>query len=136
MQQSQEAFKLLFYSGSEVQRTHFCGTCERTENRKHVVTDLDARNDDSRSTLTSGAATEERQEVSSKNMIDELSGAITGGKDIGLWSSNIPEKLREYWLKNGMLFLKHDIPHHKRQKLVTEMHHQSYSAPEPQRRSR
>ena len=42
--------------------------------------------------LTSGAAAEERQEVSSKNTIDELSDAITGGKDIGLWSSNVPEK--------------------------------------------
>ena len=46
------------------------------------------------------AAEEERQDVSSINTIDELSDAITGGKDIGLWSSNIPEKLREYWLKN------------------------------------
>jgi len=42
--------------------------------------------------LTSSAAAEERQEVSSKNTIDELSEAITGGKDIGLWSSNVPEK--------------------------------------------
>jgi len=27
-----------------------------------------------------------------KHDIDGLSDAITGGKDIGLWSSNIPEK--------------------------------------------
>jgi len=26
--------------------------------------------------------------------------AITGGNDIGLWPGNIPEKIREYWLKN------------------------------------
>jgi len=67
---------------------------------EHVVTDLDLRNDDSRPSLTSDAAAEERQEVSSKNTIEELSDAITGGKDIGLWLSNIQEKKREYWLKN------------------------------------
>jgi len=60
---------------------------------EHVVTDLDARNDDNRPTLTSGAAAaEERQDVSSKNTTDELSGAITECKDVSLWSSNIPEK--------------------------------------------
>jgi len=57
-----------------------------------VGTDLDLRNDDDRTSLTSGAATEERQEVSSKNTIYELVDAITGGKDVGLWSSKIPEK--------------------------------------------
>jgi len=57
-----------------------------------VGTDLDPRNDDNRPTLTSGAAAVERQKVSSKNTIDELSDAITGDKDIDLWSSNIPEK--------------------------------------------
>jgi len=46
---------------------------------EHVVTDLNVRNDDNRPSLTSGAVAEERQEVSSKNTIDELSGAITGG---------------------------------------------------------
>jgi len=60
----------------------------------------DLRNDDNRPSLTSGAAAAEGQEVSCKNTIDGLSDAITGGKDIGLWSSNIPEKMREYWLKN------------------------------------
>ena len=59
-----------------------------------VGTDLDLRND--RPSLTSGAATEERQEESSKNITDELSDAIFGCKDIGLWSSNIPEKMREH----------------------------------------
>ena len=61
-----------------------------------IVTDLDARNDDNRPSLTNGAAAEERQEAPSKNTIDELADAITGGKDIGLWSSSIPEKIREY----------------------------------------
>jgi len=69
------------------------------------VIDLDLRNDDSRPSLTSGAAVEERQDISSINTIDELSDAITGGKDIFLWSSNTPEKMREYWLKNENLFL-------------------------------
>ena len=52
---------------------------------EELVTDLDLHNDDNRPGLTSRAAAEERQEVSSKNTIDELSDAITGGKDIGLW---------------------------------------------------
>jgi len=59
---------------------------------EHVVTDFDIHNDENRPSLTSGAAAEERQEVSSKITIDELSDAITGGKDIGLSSSNISEK--------------------------------------------
>jgi len=83
---------------------------------EHVVTDLDVRNDDSRPSLTSGAAAEERQDASSINTIDELSAAITGGKDIGLWSSNIPEKIREYWLKNEKLFLKHDVPQNRKER--------------------
>jgi len=33
LQPSQETFKWLFYSGSGVQRRHFCGTCKKTENR-------------------------------------------------------------------------------------------------------
>ena len=106
MQLRQETFKLLFYSSSEVQRRHFCGTCKRQKVEEHVVTDLGVRNDDNRPSSTSCAAAEELQEVSSKNTIDELSDAFTGGKDIGLWSSNIPEKLREHWLKNEKLFLK------------------------------
>jgi len=32
LQLSQETFKLLFYSGNDVQRRHFCGTSKRTEN--------------------------------------------------------------------------------------------------------
>jgi len=41
-----------------------------------------------------------------------LSDAITGGKGIGLWSSNIPEKMREYSLKNENFFFEHDAPQH------------------------
>jgi len=101
---------------------------------KHVVTDLDVRNDDSRPSLTSGGAAEERQEVSSINTIDELSDAITGGKDIGLWSCNMPEKVREYWLKNEKLFLKHDVSQHRKErnssrKYTTNlMHRQNHNA--------
>jgi len=39
--------------------------------------------------------------VSSKNTTDEMADAITAGNDIGLWPANIPEKIREYWLKYG-----------------------------------
>ena len=49
-----------------------------------VVTDLDPRNDENRPSLNSGAAAEERQDVSSQNTIDEMANAITGGNDIGL----------------------------------------------------
>jgi len=56
-----------------------------------VGTDLDLCNDDNRPSLTSGTVAE-RQEVSLKITVDELSDAITGGKDIDLWSSNIPGK--------------------------------------------
>ena len=79
-----------------------------------VVTDLDQRNDDNGPSLTSGAAAAEHQKVSSKNTIDELSDAITGDKDIGLWPSNIPERMREHWLNNEKLFLKHDLPQHRK----------------------
>jgi len=51
---------------------------------EHVVTDLDVHNDENRPSLTSSAVAEERQEGSSKNTIDELADAITGGNDIGL----------------------------------------------------
>ena len=81
---------------------------------KHAVADLDLCNDENRPSLTSGPVAEERQEVSSKNTIDELSEAITGCKDIGLWSSNVPEKMPEHWLWNEKLFLKHDIPQHRK----------------------
>jgi len=60
------------------------------------VTDLDLRNDENRSSLISSAVAEERQDVASKN-------AITGGNNIGLWvlwPANIPEQMRECWLKH------------------------------------
>ena len=66
------------------------------------MTDLDLRNDENRSSLTSNAVTEERQDVSSKNTTDEMADAVTGSNGIGLWAlwpANIPEKTREYWWK-------------------------------------
>ena len=51
------------------------------------VTGLDLRNDENRLSLTSGAVAGKRQEVSSKNTMDEMADAITEGKDIGLWST-------------------------------------------------
>jgi len=66
LQPSQQTFKWQFYSGSEVQRRHFCGTCKRQKIEEHVVTDLDLRNDENRPSLTSRAAAEERQDVSLK----------------------------------------------------------------------
>jgi len=61
----------------------------------HVVTDLDLRNDKNRPRLTSSAIAEERHDVKSKNTIDQLVDAITGGNDIGLWAlwaATTPEK--------------------------------------------
>jgi len=96
LQQSQETFEWLFYTGSEDQRRDISAEPERGQKiEEHVVTDLDVCNDENRRSLTSGAAAEERQEVSPKNTIDRLADAITGGKGIGLWSSNIPEKMRD-----------------------------------------
>ena len=83
---------------------------------EHVVTDVDVRADENRPSLTSGAVAEERQEVSSKNTIDELADAITGGKDVGLRSSNLPEEMQKYWLKNEKLFLNYDVPQHRKDK--------------------
>ena len=55
------------------------------------MTDLDLRNDENTPSLTSRAVLEERQDVSSKNTIDEMADFITGGNDIGLWPASIPE---------------------------------------------
>jgi len=66
------------------------------------VTDFDLRNDENRPSLTSSAVAEERQNVLSKNTMDEMADAITGGNDIGLWAlwpANIAEEMLEYWLK-------------------------------------
>ena len=65
--------------------------------------DVDLHNDENRPSSTSRAVAEERQDVSSKNTIGEMADAIAEGNDIGLWAlwpANIPEKMREYWLKS------------------------------------
>jgi len=62
---------------------------------KNMLWQTDLRNDENTPSLTSSAAAEERQDVSSKDKIYEMADAITGGNDIGLWalwSANIPEK--------------------------------------------
>ena len=69
---------------------------------EHVVVDLDRCNVENRPSLTSSAVAKKCQDVSSKNTIDETADAVTGRNDIGLWAlwpANIPEKIREYWLK-------------------------------------
>jgi len=75
---------------------------------EHVLTDLDLRNDENRRRLTSCAAAEERQDVSSKNTMNEMSDASTGGSDIGLWAlwpANIPEKCGNIaWNMKQVLF--------------------------------
>jgi len=43
---------------------------------------------------------DERQDVSFKNTIDEMTDAISVGNDIGLWSATIPEEMQKYWLKD------------------------------------
>jgi len=53
---------------------------------EHVVTDIDVCNDENRPSLTSSAVQEERQDVSSKNTLNEMAHTITGGNDIGLWT--------------------------------------------------
>jgi len=83
LQLSQETFKLLFYSGSE-SSGDISAELVRGQNIEDVVTDLDLRNDENRPSLTSGVVAEERQEVSSKSTIGEMTDAITGGNDIGL----------------------------------------------------
>jgi len=52
--------------------------------QEHVVTDSDLRNVENRPSLTSSTAAEKRQDVSSKNTMDEMGDTITGGNDIGL----------------------------------------------------
>ena len=89
------------------------------------MTDLDLRNDENRPSLTSSAVAE-RQDVSPKNTIDKMADAITWGSDIALWAlwpANVPEKMREYWLKyetgsfwycDEKSFFKHDVPQHRK----------------------
>jgi len=67
------------------------------------------------------------REVSSINTIDEMADAITGGNDIGLWSANIPEQMREYCSRNETdtlrycdekLFSNLDVAQHKQDKYL------------------
>jgi len=63
------------------------------------VTDLDLCNNENRPSFTSSAVAQERQDVSSKNTIDEMADAITGSNDIGLWAfwpASVLEKMQEY----------------------------------------
>ena len=60
--------------------------CRLQKIEEHVVTDLDLRNDENRTSLTCRAAAEERQNVSSINTIDDMADTITGGNDMGLWA--------------------------------------------------
>jgi len=57
---------------------------------EHVVTDLNVRNDENRPSLTSSAAAEELQNVSSKNTMDEMADAITGGNVLVSGSTGQP----------------------------------------------
>jgi len=57
---------------------------------EHVVTDIDVRNDDSRPSLTSGTAADERQDVSSINTIDEQNGrqkVVNRGLYVCVWGA-------------------------------------------------
>jgi len=55
------------------------------------------RNDENRPSLTSRAVAKERQDVSSKNTVDEMANGITGANVIGVWAlspANTPEKMQ------------------------------------------
>jgi len=101
---SQETFELLQHYALPMKSSgEISAEPVRGQNiEEHVVTDLDLRNDENRPSLTSGAVAEKRQDVSSKNTIDEMADAFTAGNEIGhwaIWPTNIPEKMWEYWLK-------------------------------------
>jgi len=84
--------------------------------------------------LTSSAVAEERQDVLSKNAIDQMADAITGGNDIDLWDLCPANRFfLTLWWK--VIFKTWCSTTQKRQKLVTEMYHKSYSSPQPQWRS-
>jgi len=46
LQPNQESFRLLVYSGSEIQQRHFCRTCKRTENRRTYLDRCRLRKDE------------------------------------------------------------------------------------------
>jgi len=113
---------------------------------ERVVTDLDQRNDENRPNLTSSAVAEERQDISSKNTIHEMADAVTGGnRFLGPLVSQYTGKnagiLVEIWnrfflaLCWKVIFKTLCSTTQERQQPVTEMHHKSYSSPEPQWRS-
>ena len=65
----------------------FLLSAEPSRGRKieeQVVTDFHAHNDENRSSVTSSAVAEERQDVSPKNAVDEMADAITGDNDRSL----------------------------------------------------
>jgi len=57
-------------------------------------------------------ARNERQDVSSKNMIDEMADAITGGKDMSLWA--LWPANRFFLTLRCKPFLKHDVPQQRK----------------------
>jgi len=93
LQLSHQTFKLVFTVPVKFSGDISAESVRGKKVEERVVTDLDLHNDDNRRSLTSCAVAEERQEISSKNTIDEMADAITVGNDIGLWSANIPEEM-------------------------------------------
>jgi len=98
LQPSQETFKLVFTVPVKSSGDISAEPVRGQKIEEHVVADLHLCNDENRPSLTSGAVAEERQEVSSKNTIDETADTSAVGNDIGLWSANIPEEMQKYWL--------------------------------------
>jgi len=101
----------------------------RQKIEEHFVTHLVLRNNENRPSLTSGAApvAEELHEASSNNTIEEMTAAITGCKDIGLWLANLPKNaglLVKNWKGtvrhcDEKLFLNHDVPQHPQHRKET-----------------
>ena len=132
MQPSEETFKRLFYSDSEVQRRYFCGTCKRTENRRTCCDRL-------RSTSRWKQCSFNQQYSSrgTSRCIIEKHDGLDGWRyywreRFGLWApwpAKILEKMREYWLKceirsfwhcGEKSFLKHDVPQHRKDRNLSQ----------------
>ena len=120
---SQETFKWLFCSGSDLQWNISVEPARGQKIEEHVVPDLDVRNDENRPSLTSGAVAEELQEASLKNTIDGLADWRYHWKG---WRYHWKQKYRSlvihYTGRNaGILienwkvtvFLKYDVPQHR-----------------------
>jgi len=103
---------------------------------EYLVADLGLCNNENRPSLTSCALAEECQEVSLRNTIDVMVDAMTGGNNT-VWSlvSRYTGKNTGILLEKWNRFSLTCSTTQERQKLVTEMHHKSYSSPELQRRS-